>query len=282
MDAMDLVRRLFAAANDSNLDEVMRWYDDDAMLDVVGTPDAAVVRGKEALRAVWALELGHRYELRRVAGIETGWGWVRADWVCDVEPVSGGDGQRTRGYSYFWIENARIRRQRSVTMGPDRPKEVSKPAAPPTLPGTVEARPSRGPLRPVFGVGAVVIDDAQRVLLVKRRHEPLAGQWSLPGGRLELGETLEAATAREILEETGLVVDVGPLVEVFDRILLDAEGQVQHHFVVADYLCRPRGGALQAGSDVSDVMWATPAQVREFVATEKARDVIQKALASVV
>ena len=85
-----------------------------------------------------------------------------------------------------------------------------------------------------------------KVVLVKRRFEPLAGQWSLPGGRLELGETLEAGLAREMLEETGLEVEVGPVVDVFDRILLDPERKVRYHYVLIDYLCRPIGGRAGA------------------------------------
>jgi ADP-ribose pyrophosphatase YjhB (NUDIX family) len=96
------------------------------------------------------------------------------------------------------------------------------------------------------------------VVLIKRRYEPLAGQWSLPGGTLEVGETLEAGAAREILEETGLVVEVGPVIEVFDRILVDPDQRVRYHFVLIDYLCRPIGGALQHGSDVDAVTLADP------------------------
>ena len=92
------------------------------------------------------------------------------------------------------------------------------------------------PARPVVGVGAVVFD-ADRVLLVKRAHEPLKGEWSLPGGAVELGETLEAAVAREVLEETGLAVDVGPVVEVLDRVQHAADGRVEYHYVIVDYLC---------------------------------------------
>ena len=116
-----------------------------------------------------------------------------------------------------------------------------------------------------------------RVVLVKRGHEPLAGQWSLPGGMLELGETLEAGVAREIREETGLVVDVGPLVEVFDRILFDDRGAVQYHFVLADYLCRPREGRLEAGTDVDDVVAADPEALEPFRLNEKACGVITHA-----
>ena len=136
----------------------------------------------------------------------------------------------------------------------------------------------RYPDRPVVGVGAVILMDDGRVVLVKRGHEPLKGQWSLPGGRLELGETLEAGTAREVLEETGLVVEVGPVIEVFDRILVDETGQVGYHFVLIDYLCRPRGGTPVAGSDVDAVVLADPAALAPYQVAEKARTVIARAV----
>ena len=102
-----------------------------------------------------------------------------------------------------------------------------------------------------MGVGAVVLD-GDRVLLVKRGHAPLKGEWSLPGGTVELGETLEAAVAREVLEETGLEVDVGPLVEVIDRVQRAPDGRVEYHFIVVDYLCRGPGTDRSAGSDADD------------------------------
>src|SRR3989440_8404211 len=96
----------------------------------------------------------------------------------------------------------------------------------------------RYPERPIVGVGAVVLD-GDRVLLAKRAHEPLKGQWSLPGGGVEIGETLEEALRREVLEETGLAVSVGPVVEIFERIERQADGRIEYHFVIVDYLCRP-------------------------------------------
>jgi 8-oxo-dGTP diphosphatase len=135
------------------------------------------------------------------------------------------------------------------------------------------------PARPIVGVGAVIISgDPPGVVLIKRRYEPLAGRWSLPGGTVEVGETLEEAVAREIAEETGLDVDVGPVVEVFDRILRDADGRVRFHFVLVDYLCRPRGGRLQYGSDVDDALVADPTDLEPFGLTEKALAVIRRGL----
>ena len=133
------------------------------------------------------------------------------------------------------------------------------------------------PDRPFVGVGGVIVDQG-RVVLIKRRFEPLAGQWSLPGGTLEIGESLEAGVAREMREETGLEVAVGPVVDVFDRILLDTDGRVRYHFVLIDYLCRPIGGSLVAGSDVADAVLADPAALAPFRLTPKAISVIDRAL----
>ncbi len=135
------------------------------------------------------------------------------------------------------------------------------------------------PDRPFVGVGAVIVDGAARVLLVKRRFEPLAGQWSLPGGAVDVGETLAACVIREMREETGLEVEIGPVIEVFDRITHDGEGRVQYHFVLVDYVCRPVGGTLAAASDVADVAWAPAADLPAFGLTDKATEVIGRGLA---
>ena len=134
------------------------------------------------------------------------------------------------------------------------------------------------PDRPFAGVGAVIVDGAGRVLLVKRRFEPLAGQWSLPGGAVDVGETLAACVIREMREETGLDVEVGPVIEVFDRITHDGDGRVQYHFVLVDYVCRPIGGTLSADSDVADVAWAQANDLGHFGLTDKATDVIGRGL----
>jgi 8-oxo-dGTP diphosphatase len=149
------------------------------------------------------------------------------------------------------------------------------------------------PARPIVGVGAVIpVSPAEAralgwpvplaepgVVLVKRLFAPLAGQWSLPGGTLEVGETLEAGLAREIVEETGLAVDVGPIVDVFDRIFRDEAARVQFHFVLIDYLCRAIGGTLCAGSDVGEVAIVDPDRLGPFALTPKTLDVIGKGLA---
>jgi 8-oxo-dGTP diphosphatase len=135
----------------------------------------------------------------------------------------------------------------------------------------------RYPDRPYVGIGGVIVHDG-RVVIVKRRFEPLAGQWSIPGGAVEAGETLEACVVREMNEETGFVVEVGPVVEVLDRITRDDEGRVLYHFVLIDYLCRPVGGELRAGSDVAEAALAEPSELAQYELTEKALAVIERAL----
>ncbi len=133
------------------------------------------------------------------------------------------------------------------------------------------------PDRPYVGIGGIIVHEG-RVVLVKRRFEPLAGQWSIPGGAVETGETLEACLIREMTEETGFVVEVGPVVEVLDRITRDEEGRVLYHFVLIDYLCRPVGGELRAGSDVAEAVLAEPSEFAQYELTEKALSVIERAL----
>jgi len=134
------------------------------------------------------------------------------------------------------------------------------------------------PERPVVGVGAVVLE-RERVLLVKRGHAPLKGQWSLPGGRVETGETLEQAVAREVLEETGVTIEVGPIVEVLDRISRDPDGRVEHHFVLIDFVARPSGGVLRSASDAEDAEWVPLGELPKYEVAAVTASVIRKAAA---
>ncbi len=128
---------------------------------------------------------------------------------------------------------------------------------------TLEPRSRAYPDRPLVGVGAVIWMDG-KVVLIRRRHEPLAGRWSIPGGTLKVGETLAAGVAREVLEETSVEVEVGPVIDVFDRIVRDEEGRVRFHFVLIDYLCRPIGGRLRAASDAMDIALADPGNLEKY------------------
>jgi 8-oxo-dGTP diphosphatase len=134
------------------------------------------------------------------------------------------------------------------------------------------------PDRPLVGLGAVIVRE-RKVVLVRRGSEPLRGEWSLPGGMLELGETLRQGVAREVLEETGLRVRVEQVLDVFDSIVPDAAGRTQFHYVLIDFLCVPLDGDLRAGSDVSQVAWAGEDELERFGLTENAKAVIAKAIA---
>ena len=141
------------------------------------------------------------------------------------------------------------------------------------------------PERPVVGVGGVIIDKG-RALLIRRGSEPLRGEWSIPGGTLELGESLQEGVARELREETGLDVRILELIEVFDRIFPadgppppDAKPRPRFHFVIVDYLCESIGGEPRAGSDVTDVAFATEDELEKFHLTETATRVLKKAFA---
>jgi 8-oxo-dGTP diphosphatase len=119
------------------------------------------------------------------------------------------------------------------------------------------------PEAPIIGVGAVVID-GNRVLLVRRGNEPLKGEWSLPGGALELGETLQQGVVREVLEETGLTVLPAGIVEVLDRITQDdASGRTRYHYVLVDFLCYPVRGTVLGGSDAEEARWVEREQLQE-------------------
>jgi len=143
------------------------------------------------------------------------------------------------------------------------------------------------PERPIVGVGGVVIEE-DRVLLIRRGAEPLKGQWSIPGGTLELGETLMEGAARELKEETGLDVSVLEMIELFERInfgrgadqawtTIEERRRPRFHFVIVDYLCQRISGEAVAGGDVTEVQWAREDELEKFSLTPTATRVIRKA-----
>src|SRR6185437_79403 len=141
----------------------------------------------------------------------------------------------------------------------------------------MSAKPARRdyPDRPIVGVGAVIVDRG-RVVLVKRGNPPLLGEWSLPGGVVELGETLRAAAEREAREETGLIVKATEVIEVLDRIIPDEKGAPQYHYVLIDFLCTVQGGALKAGGDAMDAGWARENELAEYKLEQTAVQVIKR------
>jgi 8-oxo-dGTP diphosphatase len=271
-DPFDLVREWLAAYNRGDLDSIEVLYAPTASLEHAD----GLVQGRDGIRALlsrrfkdWqpGLEGGVRRRVRMIGRIESG--LIRAEWL--ERESRGGSIRELHGYSDFVVEGGHILTQRDVAGDHPVPTdEIAQPAA-----RTVPSR--QYPQRPVVGVGAVIVRDGY-VVLIKRKYEPLAGQWSLPGGMLELGESLDAGVAREMREETGLEVEVGPVIEVFDRILLDTDGRVRYHFVLIDYLCRPIGGTLVAGSDVVDAVFADPAALGSFRMTPKAVAIIERGL----
>ncbi len=128
------------------------------------------------------------------------------------------------------------------------------------------------PDRPIVGVGGVVIH-RQRALLIRRGCEPLKGQWSIPGGMLELGEELAEGVRRELKEETGLDVEPLQIVAAFDRITREAE-RVKYHYVIVDYVCRRKGGKLKPASNVTDARWVRREEMPKYHLTEMAAKVI--------
>jgi 8-oxo-dGTP diphosphatase len=134
------------------------------------------------------------------------------------------------------------------------------------------------PETPLVGVGAIIIEDAH-VVLVKRAHPPLQTEWSIPGGVLEVGELVREAAIREAREETGLTVEPGQLLGVYDRVLRDAEQHVQYHYVLIDFLCRRVAGDLAAASDAAEVRWFSREELPALKLAEDTIDVICKGFA---
>ncbi|MCC7243583.1 MAG: NUDIX hydrolase [Acidobacteria bacterium] len=134
------------------------------------------------------------------------------------------------------------------------------------------------PAAPIVGVGGVVVRGEQ-VLVIRRAHDPRKGEWSVPGGVVELGESLTSALRRELHEETGLDVEIGPVVETFDRVHRDGDGRVRYHFVIVDFLCTAPSGEAIAGTDAEAVAWVGADELHAFGIDPHASAVLRKGLA---
>src|SRR5579862_8379268 len=133
------------------------------------------------------------------------------------------------------------------------------------------------PARPIVCVGALILD-GDRVLLVRRGREPLKGEWSIPGGAVEVGETLEAAIVREVREETGLVVEIAGVTAVLDRIREDRDGRARYHYVLIDFVCRPIGGQAACASDAEALAWVPVRDLSQYRVADATVRVILKAV----
>jgi 8-oxo-dGTP diphosphatase len=134
----------------------------------------------------------------------------------------------------------------------------------------------RYPERPYAGVGAIIFRGSE-VLLVKRGRPPALGKWSIPGGLVELGESLEASVRREVMEEVGLEVKVIDLVAALDRVILDQDGRIEYHYILLDFLCEAVGGLLKAGTDADECRFIPMKDLRRFDMTRGTEEVIQRA-----
>ncbi|MDI6805788.1 MAG: NUDIX hydrolase [Candidatus Bathyarchaeia archaeon] len=131
------------------------------------------------------------------------------------------------------------------------------------------------PKQPVVGVGAVIIKDG-KILLEKRKSEPGRGKWSIPGGLVELGESVSQTVVREVAEETGLEVCEPELIDVVDNVVKDENGEVKYHFVIIDYFVKLKGGNLKASSDAEDLRWVPLNEVEKYDLTKTIRAFIQR------
>ena len=131
------------------------------------------------------------------------------------------------------------------------------------------------PSQPLIGVGAIIIHQS-KILIVKRANEPAKGLWSIPGGVVELGEHLYKAIKREVKEETGLEIDIERLLDAVDNIVFDEDNRIQYHYVLLDYLCRLRGGALKAADDVQEIQWVSLEALQSLPITPSLNRVIAK------
>ena len=136
------------------------------------------------------------------------------------------------------------------------------------------------PDTPLVGVGAIIIEE-DRVVLIKRGHAPLLGKWSIPGGVLEVGETLRKGVVREVLEETGLAIEPGELLGVFERVVPDEDGRMKYHYVLIDFLCRRVAGELVAADDAEEARWFRREELAALELARETEEVILKGFRTV-
>jgi ADP-ribose pyrophosphatase len=122
-----------------------------------------------------------------------------------------------------------------------------------------------------------VVVEQGRTVLIRRSNPPLQGQWSIPGGILEVSETILQGVERELLEETGLVVRAGELIEVFERIIPDQHGRTQYHFVIIDYLCERLSGSPRSGGDALEAVWVEQGDLQRYSLAPAVTRVLAKA-----
>ena len=130
---------------------------------------------------------------------------------------------------------------------------------------------------PIVGVGAVIWNDRGEIVLIRRGQEPRLGEWSIPGGRLEWGESVRDGIIREVREETGLEVEVVGLIDVVDSVTRDGSGDVIRHYVLIDFLVQPLSGTLSAGSDAAEARWVAYGSLDEYVLWKETRRIIDAA-----
>ena len=131
------------------------------------------------------------------------------------------------------------------------------------------------PKQPIIGVGAVIIKDG-KILLEKRKNDPGKGKWSIPGGLVELGETVEQTALREVKEETGLEVEKPEHIDVVDNVIRDENGEIKYHFVIVDYFVKLKGGTMKAMSDAEELRWVTLDEVEQYDLTKTFKVFFQK------
>jgi len=131
------------------------------------------------------------------------------------------------------------------------------------------------PKQPVVGIGAVIIQNG-KILLEKRKSEPGKGKWSIPGGLVELGESVSQTVVREVVEETGLEVCEPKLIDVVDNVVRDKNGEVKYHFVIVDYFVKLKGGNMKASSDAEELQWVPLSEVEKYDLTKTFRAFIQR------